>query len=152
MTQENNSIQNDFKINRTIFERLNASKDINGAVAYALYKEAKREWLLEHHNRHGRLPSKEEMNAYTMAQTDTTLNSHRVNASEILNSYAATITNRVRPQVLAEALKGSFFRSFWPSFWASFAFTAVLLAVVVIAALLGFGFPVQISLPLKPGA
>ena len=91
------------------------------------------------------------MRSYAAMQTDAVLNSHRASAEKILEIYAGTLKDDIKSRILEDALKGSFSRSFWPSFWASFAFTAVLLAVVVIAALLGFGFPVQISLPIKPG-
>jgi len=46
---------------------------------------------------------------------------------------------------LREALKGSFWRSFWPSFLASFAFASALSIVVIIAALMGFGLPIQLA-------
>jgi hypothetical protein len=135
-----------------VFERLNATNDITGSVAYITYKSAKREWLKEFQDRTGRHPTEDELKSYAATQTDAVLNSHRASAEKILEIYAGTIKEDIRPQILGEALKGSFSRSFWPSFWASFAFTAVLLAVVVIAALLGFGFPVQIALPIKMGA
>lgn len=150
-SQASSDDRNSRSYNR-VFDRLNATHDINGSIAYIMYKSAKREWFMEFEKLNGRPPSEDEMRSYAATQTDAVLNSHRAGAEKILEVYAGSIRDEIKPQVLAEALKGSFFRSFWPSFWASFAFTAVLLAVVVIAALLGFGFPVQISLPLKPGA
>jgi hypothetical protein len=138
------------KPHNDVFLKLNAGSDFTGAIAYALYKAAKREWLTQYEEANGTKPTEDELRRYNAAQTDLILKSHRANADKILSLYAETVKKDLRPVILEEALRGSFSRSFWPSFWASLAFTGVLLTVVLIAALLGFGFPVQISLPAKP--
>ena len=132
-----------------VFERLSAASQgpLIGAVAYALYKTAKREWVREFKARTGRRPTEAEHKQYSSTQTDAILNAYIAQADQILGAFAGNVVRDERPKILADALKGSFWRSFWPSIWASFAFTAALLALVVIAALLGFGFPVQITLP-----
>ena len=135
------------------FEKLSAAQSgpLTGAVAYALYKTAKREWVREFRAKHGRRPTDEEYRNHSGTQTDAILSAYIAQADQILGVFAQNVIREERPKIVEEALRGSFSRSFWPSFWASLAFTVVLLTLVVIAAYLGFGFPVQITLPTKPG-
>lgn len=130
-----------------VFERLEASEHISGAVAYALYKIAKREWVTDFKAKTGARPTDVDMKQYSATQTDAILNAYRANAERIIGVYAEKIINDQRPIILREALAGGFFRSFWPSFVASIAFSALLLLIIMVAALLGFGLPIQINFP-----
>lgn len=131
-----------------VFERIgDRTSLLPGAIAYALYKVAKREWIQEFKRVNGRRPTDEDHRQHSATQTDAVLNAYVARADQILGEYAQNVIKDVRPTIVEETLKGNFSRSFWPSFWASLAFTGVLLILVMIAAFLGFGFPVQITLP-----
>lgn len=135
----------------TVFERLSATESpLAGAVAYALYKNAKRQWIQEFRENNGRRPNDSECKHHTATQTDAVLLAYLAQADQILAEFAQKVINDERPQILTEALAGNFWRSFWPSFWASIAFMTVLAVIVVIAALFGFGLPIQITLPPHP--
>jgi hypothetical protein len=128
----------------TVFERLSEkSSELAGAVAYALYKNAKRQWIQEFRTKNGRRPTADECKHHTSTQTDAILDAYMAQADQILAQYAQDIIKEESPRILSEALKGDF----WPSFWASIAFMSVLAILVVIAALFGFGLPIQITIP-----
>ncbi|HEX8666022.1 MAG TPA: hypothetical protein VF744_18565 [Beijerinckiaceae bacterium] len=131
------------------FEKLSAARSgpLTGALAYALYKTAKREWVREFRTRHGRPPNNEEYRHHSATQTDAILNAYVAQADQILGVYAQNVIRQERPKILEEALKGDFWRSFWPSLAASIAFALLLVVIVAIAAVLGFGLPVQINVP-----
>lgn len=134
----------------TVFERLSgAASPLAGAVAYALYKNAKRQWIQEFRDAHGHRPSDDEHKHHTATQTEAVLNAYLSQADQILAQYAEDIIKEERPRILAEALKGDFWRSFWTSYWASVAFAATLLLVVLVALFFGFGLPVQFNIPAK---
>lgn len=53
-----------------VFERLVTDPDdIEGFIAYGLYKQAKREWLIDFHSRLGRAPNANELKAYNQTWT-----------------------------------------------------------------------------------
>lgn len=135
----------------TVFEQLvgeadPADRQLIGLVAYGLYKISKREWVVTYREQNGGgKPSEDERRGHAMGQTQTILDGYRSQANEIVAGYANSILEAERPRILREALKGSFWRSFWPSFLASFAFASALSIVVIIAALMGFGLPIQLA-------
>ena len=132
----------------TVFDRLSSSKEpLRSAVAYALYKNAKREWIHAFRSSNGKRPTAEETKSHPITQTDSILEAYKAQADQILAEYADAIIDDERPKILKDALRGNFWTSFWPSFWASIAYTAILAALVIFAAMLGFGFPVQFTLP-----
>ncbi len=133
----------------TVFERLNAPNTIAGAIAYTLYKTAKREWVTNYKAQHGVRPSDAEIRHYSTTLTDVVLTAYTANANSILTTYADRVIQDVKPKIIQETLAGTFGRSFWPSFWASVSFASLLLVIVIIAALFGFGLPIQITIPTK---
>jgi hypothetical protein len=137
----------------TVFERLSgANSPLAGAVAYALYKNAKRQWIQEFRERHSRRPTPEECNHHTATQTDAVLLAYMSQADQILAQYAQDVIKAERPRILEAALKGEGWRSFWISFWASAAFAAVLTVIVIVAAISGVGLPIQFNIGSKPPA
>lgn len=89
-----------------VFERLVAEpQDIEGFIAYGLYKQAKREWLIQFRESTGRAPTAGEMDAYTSHWTDTALQSLRENAESALSAYAQTAIEFERPAIEANVLK-----------------------------------------------
>ncbi|WP_159729888.1 hypothetical protein [Methylosinus sp. Ce-a6] len=97
----------------TVFERLSgAASPVAGAVAYALYKNAKRQWIQEFRETNGRRPTQEECKHHMSTQTDAVLSAYLSQSDQILAEYAEDIIKEERPRILAEALKGDFWRSF----------------------------------------
>jgi hypothetical protein len=134
-------------VNNVVFDRLEAANDIEGAIAYALYKVSKREWISNHARMSGKAPSEKDLSAFAATQTEAVLTAYRAQARAILEGYARDIVDGERPRIVQSTLRGSFWRSFWPSMAASLAFTVALVVVGVLAALLGFGLPIQINIP-----
>ena len=133
----------------SVFEQLvdeaeNGAETLVGLVAYGLYKVGKREWVLDVRKETGTKPTEEQLLAHAKSQTSTVLEGYRSQAAEIVATYANAIVESERPEILKEAMRGTFMRSFWPSFAASVAFAAVLSLIVIIAAINGFGMPIEL--------
>jgi len=89
-----------------VFERLVTSPDdIEGFIAYGLYKQAKREWLMAQRAKSGRSPTGAEMDAYNAYWTDTALQSLKENAESALSAYADAVVTAASPTIEATALK-----------------------------------------------
>ena len=119
-----------------------------GTLAYGLYKIGKREWLLDYRREHGQPPGPEAHREYIRSLTPMVLDAYRSRAAEVLADYAGSVLEAERPRIVEEALRGGFWRGFWPSFVASIAFSLVLAAIVFIAAISGFGLPIQFAAPI----
>lgn len=114
-----------------VFERLvTDADDIEGFIAYGLYKQAKREWLIAYHEQYARAPTAAERAAYNAFWTDTSLQALRENAESALSAYADTIIDAAAPSIEAEALKIG--RPIWKDLMigASSALTYSLLLIV----------------------
>ncbi len=89
-----------------VFERLvTDTDDIEGFIAYGLYKQAKREWLIDFHEKNQRAPKAAEFAAYNAYWTETSLQALRENAESALSAYADTIVELATPSIESEALK-----------------------------------------------
>lgn len=89
-----------------VFERLvTDTDDIEGFIAYGLYKQAKREWLIDFHHQNHRAPKAAEFAAYNACWTETSLQALRENAESALSAYADTIVEVATPSIESEALK-----------------------------------------------
>ena len=136
-----------------VFEILSSKNEpLAAAVAYSLYKQAKLEWVLSFRAANGRRPTDAECRAHAQTQTEQVLAGYSAMASQVLAEYAETAIQSATPQILKEALRGGFWRSFWPSIAASGAFAGALLLIVLVAAIFGFGLPIQINFPAKGAA
>jgi hypothetical protein len=81
-----------------------ASDDIGGFIAYGLYKQAKREWLLGHKAREARAPSPAELRSFSRQWTPTTLKAFRDNAESALFGYAQSVVQDETPSIQRDAL------------------------------------------------
>lgn len=129
-----------------VFDRLNASgSPIAAAVAFSFYTQAKRDWVAQFRAENRRYPTDDELMSFVRAHgsilLDTLLDHGRGIIIHVIRRGIAS----VRPSIVAEALRGGFWRAFWPSFVATVAFSLALAAVAFSPALLGFGLPVAIS-------
>lgn len=114
-----------------VFERLvSDADDIEGFIAYGLYKQSKREWLVGFHAENSRAPTAKEMAAYNAAWTETALQSVRENAESALSAYGDTLIEIASPGIEANALKEG--RPIWKDLLigASSALTYSLLLIV----------------------
>jgi hypothetical protein len=83
----------------TVFERLSKAEPVSpvsAALAYSLYKQAKREWVTSIRVSAGRKPSDAELTAYAATQTDAVLKAFRANAESILKDYAVAAIDDAR--------------------------------------------------------
>jgi hypothetical protein len=108
--------------------------DLQGFVAYGLYKVAKREWATEIATRHGRKPSEAELEAYMRTWTSSQITTLRERAAQVLSEYADAVIREEEPRILKNALRGSFWRGVWPSMLASFLYTLVLIGAALVLA------------------
>jgi len=130
----------------TVFERLKERADpVRAAIAYAFYKEAKREWILDFKQTNQRNPNEQELKSFASAQTETVLKSHLTNAEAVLSTYAEDVVEKATPGIRERAIQGRFWTNVWPSVVANAIFLVALVILAAIAAYLGFGLPIQIS-------
>jgi hypothetical protein len=92
----------------TVFERLGADATPEGAVAYALCKAAKREWIKDVKRSHGRGPTEAELDAHSRARNDLTLDTYKAKATQIVSEYAETEERQIRTRIAAETLREKF--------------------------------------------
>lgn len=88
-----------------VFDNLVATPDdIEGFIAYGLYKQAKREWILEHRNRVGRVPTGAELRAFSHQWSPTALQAFRETAESALSAYAQSVLEEQTPSIQRDAL------------------------------------------------
>lgn len=88
-----------------VFDNLvTAPDDIEGFIAYGLYKQAKREWLLEHQARTGRAPTASELLAFSRQWSPTALQAFRETAESALSAYAQSVLEDQTPSIQRDAL------------------------------------------------
>lgn len=89
-----------------VFQRLVvAPDDIEGFIAYGLYKQAKREWLVDFVDNHNRRPNARELDAFSRHWTPTTLQSLRETAESALSAYAQSVVQDETPTIQRDALR-----------------------------------------------
>lgn len=88
-----------------VFDQLvRASNDIEGFIAYGLYKQAKREWLHDHQAREGRAPTASDLRSFSRQWTPTTLTAFRETAERALFAYAHSVVKGQTPFIERDAL------------------------------------------------
>jgi hypothetical protein len=80
------------------------SDDIEGFIAYGLYKQIKREWLADYQARQGRGPTQAELRAFSKQWTPTALHSFRGTAESALSTYARSVVQDETPSIQRDAL------------------------------------------------
>lgn len=122
-----------------------AGAPIVAAVAFSLYTQAKHEWIRDFEQRERRRPTDEEIAGFVGSYGVVTLEALLSQGERVFEDAAIESVEIARPAIVAEALRGGFWRAVWPSFVATVAFSLALALVAFSAALLGFGLPVAIS-------
>lgn len=93
-------------VHNPIFEKLGADgDDIESLVAYALYKQHKRQWALNFEKREGRKPDPKEDAAFASAvSTEDQLNRYHQNAADLMISFANRVLEDARGEIEREAI------------------------------------------------
>lgn len=125
-----------------LFDRAPAGKaTVAGAMAYALYKSAKREWTAEFREREGRPPREDEMKAYNAMWTPSLLEGKRLEAQNIIDQFSQSLVEAARPAILKEALRGTASRAIWLNVASNAIYTLLVLGIVLIIAFTGLDIP-----------
>lgn len=106
-------------------------EQLQGLVAYGLYKISKREWVKQHFERHGRKPTYDELAGYAATWTESRLSGLEEQAEGALGQFASVIVDANAPAIREEALKGTTPKAIWTSMVASFLYTLVLIGIVL---------------------
>lgn len=134
-----------------VFERLVDNEDgegkVVGLIAYGIYKVSKRQWVTEFRQSNGEKPSEDHMRIFAATQTEVSLDGYKAQAEQLLAAYAEAVLAEAKPKITKDAVQGLFGSSVLSSLLASFIFSIVLLALAFVAALMGYGLPVQITIP-----
>jgi hypothetical protein len=79
--------------------------DLDGLIAYALYKRLKRDWIIQFQKTNRRKPSDGETAAVTQTyMTDEMRNTLRQRAADILTGYADTYVQAAEPHIRERAI------------------------------------------------
>ena len=93
-----------------VFELLNlddGTANVEGLVAYALYKRHKREWCEEFEAEHDRQPNATEKLQFAKSvSTVTQLERYRLDAQNALIDFSDSLIDDITPEIQAEAVTG----------------------------------------------
>lgn len=91
-----------------MFERLvQAEDDLVGLIAYALYKQTKRDWFETFKRENKREPESSEFDSFLLGErTEKRLKTYRDQAASVLASYADTVVAEARPYIQIDAISG----------------------------------------------
>jgi len=117
-----------------IFNQLVEGSDdrLLGMVAYAIYKNAKKEWVLGIQEQHGREPTQEELAAYAATWTPQLLANATDSARSALAEFASVAIDDARAGIVEEALRGGSVKSVLLSMLAALLYTVALVLVVIV--------------------
>lgn len=124
----------------TVCEKLvQRDDDLVGLIAYALYKQHKRDWLIAYRQRRDRKPSDEELGAYlTAQQLDLTVRMSRACAETVLNDFGEQTLERATPDIQRNAISAEitsslkWWRQLPTGVFSAAAYSALLLAIAFI--------------------
>lgn len=87
-----------------IYEKLvdSEGEDLPGLIAYSLYKQSKREWLIDHEKQHDRRPDQAEEAIFVSAFTANELRRLRDDATNMLAAYAAHVIEQEKPELIEQ--------------------------------------------------
>ena len=132
----------------TVYEKLvQRDDDLIGLIAYALYKQHKRDWLIAYRQREGREPSAAELSAYLMSQQlDRTVLMYRERAEAVLNQFGEQIIDRATPDIQRNSISSEISRSL--TWWrqlpagisAAIAYSALLILIALVLRYAGIDF------------
>lgn len=107
-------------------------EQLQGMIAYGLYKTAKSEWAKGVWRTNDRAPTPEELAAYHATWTPTSIRSVSDRAASSLAEFAQSVIDDATPAIQREALKGNFWKSIWTNMLATFLYSLILIFLVLI--------------------
>lgn len=117
---------------RFVEEEKDGDDQLPGLVAYGLYKVAKREWVREYFQKHGRKPKEEELAGYAATWTESRLKGLQDQAENALAAFASTVVDANAPEIRERALRGTTLKAVGTSIAANFVYTLLLIALVIL--------------------
>lgn len=118
--------------------------DLVGLLAYSMYKQRKRDWIIEFGKQQGRDPTADEARSFLIGETTSSrLNDYRQQSELILASYGDEIIKGARPSIEREAVAGRIEASLaWHKqvpggIVAALSYTLILIALAIILRLAG---------------
>jgi hypothetical protein len=90
--------------NETFESLVAAPDDIEGFIAYGLYKQAKREWVLKFKSEFGYAPKPSDERAFASSWTETSLQALKEAAESALSAYAQSVVHDETPSIERNAL------------------------------------------------
>lgn len=115
----------------------NDEHELVGLVAYALYKRSKRQWVEAHRVNKKRNPSDDELDQYIDYWTQDRLRGLRDEAASALAAFGDYVIAAERPNIMREAIAGTFWRSVSSSIMAAFIYTLLLIGVAFVLSYAG---------------
>lgn len=99
----------------TVYERImqktggdNGVPVVVACVAYSLYKEEKRQWIVQRQQELGRRPRKEEIDGYVTGCTDLRINSLLTQARDIIGAFARDLLESSKEELRDEIYRRQF--------------------------------------------
>lgn len=88
----------------TLFQRLvTGSDDLVGMVAYGIYKQEKRDWIIRFRQQHQKRPTDSEVEAFNDHYSDAALQRFRSEAESMMLDFAEVIVDSRAPEIKKRA-------------------------------------------------
>ncbi|CAK0764799.1 putative Permease [Azospirillaceae bacterium] len=120
----------------TIFERLvENDKDLRGLVAYGIYKQTKRDWIVRYKDQNNKNPNDQECRAWVNGRVEKDLQLLCEHADNILKNFGENFVEKMKPGIEKTNIEKKIEErtKFWPAVGASFvAWIGSLFIVVLI--------------------
>lgn len=136
------TISDDESTDRAYTTFVRAENDVEGLLAYSLYKRHEIFWLKDHISETGKKPTPSEGNAFIKAVI-TSENQYRVEATNALIGFAEEFVEQRRSEIERDAIAGriaqstSFGRTVLSSIIGFFAVSVILIIIALIVQFLG---------------
>ncbi|MBZ0258040.1 hypothetical protein K8I31_18390 [bacterium] len=146
MTQD--STDTSYNYNQTYEKLIEDENDLVGMIAYSLYKENKREWIIEFRSNHSRPPNKDEEKLFVESKTPKDIERYRLQSEQMLTAYAGYILDKSTAEIREKAINESVLSSvnkkiggFWKQVFAgsvgAFFYSLLLLLIYLIINYIG---------------
>lgn len=116
-----------------------ADDDVKGLLAYALYKQHKRDWIISHKKDYGTAPSEADLAAFMRSQLlPKAIEGHLRTARSIVDNFTAEVVQAAKPEHEKEAITRrievalGYWRGVWAGMGAAFFYTLVLIGFTAI--------------------
>lgn len=132
----------------TVYEKVvRRDDDLVGLIAYALYKQNKRDWLIQQRQRKGKDPTETELGAYlTAQQLDRTIQMYRDQAEAVLKDFGEQVIERATPELQQAAISGKieetlrWYKQLPTGIAAAFIYTVILILIALVLRYAGIDF------------